>query len=196
MIFEGELVRLYKTDGKTPCGYAVEWTEAHPLQEKLLMAVSVLFLFVGIVSAFATIGAADIPGSKLWVACAVMAAWSFGLYWKIGRASARLPGKPKVIEFHEDGRIWDSCDGEWKLRVEHIRNIEAIEVNRKPKPEDGNYTHGVRLVTRQGRIARIAQNLEPDDSLTLAVLLNEAIERVRYVGQGEKSPMLNGTEVW
>lgn len=196
MIFEGELVRLYKTDGKTPCGYAVEWTEPRPFQEKLLMAVSVLFLFVGGYTCIFLPGAFDMPGSHVWVVVTALAVASFGAFWKLRRASSQLRGNPKVIEFHEDGRIWDSRDGEWKLRVEHIRSIEAIEVNRKPKPEDGNYTYGVRLVTRQGRIARIAQNLEPDDSVTLAVLLNEAIEGVKFARPGESGQALNGSEVW
>jgi hypothetical protein len=30
----------------------------------------------------------------------------------------------------------------------------------------------------------------------LAVLLNEAFDRVRYVAQGESKPALNGADVW
>ena len=47
MIFQGELIKLYKSDGETLCGYGVEWTEARPLQEKLLWVVAVAFLIVG-----------------------------------------------------------------------------------------------------------------------------------------------------
>ncbi|MBL8884945.1 MAG: hypothetical protein JNL45_18040 [Hyphomicrobium sp.] len=181
MIFHGELIKLYKSDGETLCGYGVEWTEARPLQEKLLWVVAVAFLIVGGFTALMAVAAMATPGSPFRIPLAVMAASSFGLFWMIGRAAARLPGTPKVIEFHEDGRIWDSKDGEWKMRSDNIRSIEALEVKPKRKPEDSDYTHGVRLITRRGRIFRIAQNLEPDDSVTLAVLLNEAIEGTRYV---------------
>lgn len=196
MNFHGEMVRLYKRDGKTVCGYGVEWTEARQFQEKLLLASAVLFLFLGVYISVFALGSIDIPGSRMWVVLTGLAIASFVAFWKLRRISACLRGTPKVIEFHEDGRIWDSSDGEWKLRVEHIRSIEAIETNPKRKPEDSNYTHGVRVVTRHGRIFRIAQNLEPDDSAMLSVLLNEAFDRVRYVAQGESKPALNGADVW
>lgn len=196
MIFQGEMVRLYKRDGKTVCGYGVEWTEPRKFLENLLLAVAVLFLFGGLYISVFALGSIDIPGSRAWVVLTGLVIASFAAFWKLRRLSACLSGNPKVIEFHEDGRIWDSRDGEWKLRVEHIRSIEAIETNPKPKPEDSNYTHGVRVVTRHGRIVRIAQNLEPDDSAMLSVLLNEAIDRVRYVAQGESRPALNGADVW
>lgn len=196
MIFQGEMVRLYKRDGKTVCGYGVEWTEARQFQEKLLLASAVLFLFLGVYISVFALGSMDIPGSRMWMVFTGLAISSFAAFWKVRRISACLRGTPKVIEFHEDGRIWDSSDGEWKLRVEHIRSIEAIETNPKRKPDDSNYTHGVRVVTRHGRIFRIAQNLEPDDSAMLSVLLNEAFDRVRYVAQGESRPALNGADVW
>lgn len=196
MIFQGELVRLYKRDGKTPSGYAVEWTEARKFQEKLLMASSVLFLILGLYISVFALGSIDIPGSRVWVILTGLAIASFGAFWKLRRSSACLPGKPKVIEFYHDGRIWDSKDGEWKMRIDNIRSIEAVELKPKRKPEDSNYTHGVRLVTRQGRICRIAQDLEPDDSVMLAVLLNEAIEGVRFADQASGRSVLNGAEVW
>ncbi len=187
MIFQGEIVELHKSDGETVCGYGVEWTEPRQFMEKLLWLVAVAFLIVGGFTTLFAVAAMATPGSTIRVPLAVMAVSSFGLFWMIGRAAVRLPGKPKVIEFHEDGRIWDSEDGEWKMRVDNIRSIEALEVKPKRKPEDSDYTHGVRLITRKGRIFRIAQNLEPDDSVTLAVLLNEAIEGVRYVPASTRS---------
>jgi hypothetical protein len=196
MIFQGEMVRLYKRDGKTVCGYGVEWTEARQLQEKLLFASAILFFFVGLYISVFALGSIDIPGSRMWVVLTAMAIASFTAFWKLRRLSAHLPGKPKVIEFYHDGRIWDSRDGEWGMRIDNIRNIGAVELKPKRKPEDSNYTHGVRLITRRGRIIRIAQDLEPDDSVTLAVLLNEAIDRVRYVAQGESRPALDGADVW
>ena len=46
MIFHGELIKLYKSDGETLCGYGVEWTEARQFREKLLMAFAVAMIIL------------------------------------------------------------------------------------------------------------------------------------------------------
>lgn len=180
MIFRAQHFELYKADGHTVCGIGVEWTEARTFVEGVLWFFAKGFLFAGV---FTFVGALVVGKSASGPpagALAVAAILLFGLFWAAMRASVNLPGKVNSIEFHEDGRIWSSCQGEWKTRAEDIRSIESEQLKQKKTDEDSSYTHGVRMITRRGRVLRVATNIEPDDAIALAVQLSEAIEAVRY----------------
>jgi hypothetical protein len=196
MIFHGELIKLYKSDGETLSGYGVEWTEARQFREKLLMALAVAFLMLGCLMAFATVSAIDVPDRSVWKVFAPAAVGSFGAFWLLRRTSARLRGRERCIEFSRDGRIWSSVDGLWKLQVADIRSIEAEQVKQNKSENETRYTHGVRMMTRRGRVLHVAKDLEPDDSITLAVLLSEALEATRTVNELRTESTFNGAEVW
>lgn len=196
MIFHGELIKLYKSDGETLCGYGVEWTEARQFQEKLLMALAVASLMLGGLMAFAAVSAIDVPERSVWKVFATAAVGSLGAFWLLRRNSARLRGRERCIEFSRDGRIWSSVDGLWKLQVADIRSIEAEQVKQNKSENETRYTHGVRMLTRRGRVLHVAKDLEPDDSITLAVLLSEALEATKTVNEFRTESTFNGAEVW
>ncbi|MCZ8314400.1 hypothetical protein, partial [Phreatobacter sp.] len=50
----------------------------------------------------------------------------------------------------------------------------------------------VSVITRRGRVCRIAHRLEPDDSIELAVLMSECVESVRYP---QMRATINGEEI-
>ncbi len=196
MIFHGELIKLYKSDGETLSGYGVEWTEARQFQERLLLAAAVLFLFLSGLMAFGAMGSIDAPDRSVWKVFATVAVAAFAAFWLLRRISARLRGRERCIEFSRDGRIWSSVDGLWKLQVADIRSIEAEQVKQNKSENENRYTHGVRMLTRRGRVLHVAKDLEPDDSITLAVLLSEALEATRTVNEFRTESTFNGAEVW
>lgn len=193
MIFRAQQFELYKADGQTVCGIGVEWTEARTFAEGVLEFVAKGFLLVGALAgagAFVASNATSGPPAGPVFAVAVL---FLGLFWATMRASVNMPGQVNWMEFHEDGRIAASWDRvEWKLRVEDIRNIEAEQLKQKKTEEDSPYTHGVRLITRRGKVVRVARNIEPDDAITLAVILSETIEALRYP---QITATINGKEV-
>lgn len=191
MIFKAEQMEVVDAGG-TPCGYRVEWTEARVFTERVLDWFAKAFLafsFFAVLAALFLLGASR---ADAWQLPLFGAAVLFGIGWAVARASARLPGKVNAIETYEDGRIWSSCAGDWKTRVEDIRNIESEQLKQKKNDEDSPYTHGVRIVTRRGRVFRIATDIEPDDAITLAVLLSESVEAIRFP---QMTASINGKEV-
>lgn len=196
MIFRAQQFELYKADGQTVCGIGVEWTEARTGVEGLLEFMAKGFVIVGLMAGVGGLVASSaVSGPPAGLAFAI-AILFFGLFWVTARASVNMPGKVNWMEFHEDGRIAASWDRvEWKLRVEDIRNIEAEQLKQKKSDEDSPYTHGVRFITRRGKVVRVARNIEPDDAITLAVILSETIEALRYP---QITASINGKEmaVW
>lgn len=180
MIFRAQHFELYKANGHTVCGIGVEWTEARTFVEGVLEWLAKGFLFMSAITGVGALVAGNAasgpPAGPLAVAAIVL----FGLFWGTMRASVNMPGKVNSIELYDDGRIWSSWQGEWQTRVQDIRNIESEQLKQKKTDEDSSYTHGVRMITRRGRVLRVATNIEPDDAITLAVLLSEAIEAVRF----------------
>lgn len=196
MIFRAQDFDLYRADGHTVCGTGVEWTEARTFVEGALVFMARAFLVIGLLCFVGALVAGKAVSGPPAGPFAVAALVFFGLFWATARGSARMPGKVNWMEFHRDGRITASWDQVvWKLRVEDIRNIESVQLHQKKKEEDSDYTHGVRIITRRGRVLRVANNIEPDDAITLAVLLSEAIESVRYSQVGA-SPNGQPVAVW
>lgn len=191
MIFQAKTFNVLKADRKTVCGIGVEWTEQRIFSEGFLHFIGCVSLFFGIVIGVALTNTGrsySPPPPGLHMAAIVC--WAlFALCWWGKR---RFPGKRQSVEFYEDGRIWSSRDGEWGFRAEDIRSIESVQFFTKVKPEDSNYTHGIRLITRRGRVCRIAHRLEPDDSIELAVLMSECVESVRYP---QMRATINGEEI-
>lgn len=195
MIFNAGVFELYKADGQTVCGLGVEWTEPRTISEGALGWLSNAFLalgfFAGAGALVAGNAASGPPAGPFAVAAILFVVLFVAALW----TSVRLPGKPNSIEFHEDGHISSSWNGDWKTRVEDIRSIEAVQLHQKKKEEDSDYTHGVRVITRRGKIFRVAVNLEPDDAAMLSVLLNEVLEAVRFPQMSAK-PNGQPVAVW
>jgi len=195
MIFNAEQMEVVDASG-TPCGYRVEWTEARVFTERVLDWFAKTFLalsFFAVMAALFLLGASRADAWQLPLFGAVVL---FGIGWGFARTSARLPGKVSWMEFYQDGRLTASWDPViWDMRIDHIRNIESEQLKQKKSDDDCPYTHGVRIVTRRGRVVRVANSIEPDDAITLAVLLSESIEDLRFP---QITASINGKEmaVW
>jgi hypothetical protein len=193
MIFRAQQFELYKADGQTVCGIGVEWTEARTGIEGFLEFLATVFAIVGLMAGLGGLVASSAVSGPPAGPVFAVAVLFFGLFWATMRASVNMPGQVNWMEFHEDGRITASWDKSvWKLRVEDIRNIEAEQLKQKTSDEDCPYTHGVRFITRRGKVLRVARNIEPDDAITLAVILSETIEALRYP---QITASINGKEI-
>jgi hypothetical protein len=127
----------------------VRWTEARTFTEVFLMKLGHGVYMLG-----------------CWVSL-------FGLggaltFWRDGESSAPFGLSP--WPGHHNSLAWPHAQ---------IVSIEAEQVV-TPKGEDPTpYTHGVRIFWKGGRVAHVAQNLEPDDAHLLAVALTEALAALR-----------------
>jgi len=137
-------------------------------------------------------------GSQAFVPLAVLAGVCITLGVYLLRVSVRDRGKLQSLEFYKDGRINASWEGLWKIEVSDIRAVEQEQLRSPTQSELQHHTHGVRLITRRGRVLHVARNIEPDDAICLAVTLSEANEVVRYVDQRPQPARMNGVaaEVW
>lgn len=180
-------------------GIGISWTEAKIIREKACdligRAVFTVALFVGAAACFTVVvGARDISFPLLIAAFSLL-----GMAWLVVQAEVHMPGKKKWIVFWRDGLISSSDEGTWRTRVEDLRSVEAEQLKQKKKEEDQPYTHGVRMITRRGRVIHLAKDVEPDDAITLAVMLSEAIEAVKHVNHRVFATYANGHEqevVW
>jgi hypothetical protein len=180
-------------------GIGISWTEAKIIREKACdfigRAVFGLALLFGAAACFtAVVGARDISFPLLIAAFSLL-----GMAWLVVQAEVHMPGKRKWIVFWRDGLISSSDEGTWRTKVEDLRSVEAEQLKQKKKDEDQPYTHGVRMITRRGRVLHLAKDVEPDDAITLAVMLSEAIEAVKYVDHRVFATYANGHEqevVW
>lgn len=180
-------------------GIGISWTEAKIMREKACdligRAVFGLALLIGAAAcAAAFVGAQPISFHLIIAAFSLL-----GMVWFMAHTEVHMPGKKKWIVFWRDGLISSSDEGTWRTKVEDLRSVEAEQLKQKKKDEDQPYTHGVRMITRRGRVLHLAKDLEPDDAITLAVMLSEAIEAVKYVDQKVFAKYANGHEqelVW
>ena len=126
--------------------------------------------------------------SHVWVIFAAMTAVMFGLSYGIVRLGVRVPARPRAIYFKRNGEIespFGLYDGSkvvcpWKTKLGDIANIEVEQIV-FPKPDqDVDYTHGVRMILKSGRVFHVAGNLMPDQAHELAVSLSQAREAMRY----------------
>lgn len=198
MIFECHEFQETGPNGEMT-GIGISWTEAKIMREKACdligRAVFAFALFVGAAAcATAFVGAQPISFQLLIAAFSLL-----GMVWFMAHTEVHMPGKKKWIVFWRDGQISSSDEGTWRTKVEDLRSVEAEQLKQKKKDEDQPYTHGVRMITRRGRVLHLAKDLEPDDAITLAVMLSEAIEAVKYVDHRVFAKYANGHEqevVW
>lgn len=198
MIFECHEFQETGPNGEMT-GIGISWTEAKIIREKACdligRAVFTVALFVGAAACFtAVVGARDVSFPLLIAAFSLL-----GMAWLVVQAEVHMPGKKKWIVFWRDGLISSSDEGTWRTKVEDLRSVEAEQLKQRKKDEDQPYTHGVRIINRRGRVIHLAKDVEPDDAITLAVMLSEAIEAVKYVDHRVFATYANGHEqevVW
>lgn len=198
MRFECRPLEFYKRDGRTLTGYGVEWTEPRLFREWLNEFIGKLLL----VAAFSLFWSAIVFGlqfgERAFVPLAFSAFVCLGLGLFLIRSSVNTRGQARSLEFYKDGRIHASWDGLWQIGVSDIRSVEAEQLKPTKTHEPQAYTHGVRMITRRGRVLHVAKDIAPDDAITVAVMLTEAIEAVKYADQRPAPARMNGmaAEVW
>ncbi|MFM9943036.1 MAG: hypothetical protein ACKVP7_26500 [Hyphomicrobiaceae bacterium] len=180
MNFECEDYEVIGDDSQS-MGRCVVWCEARVGLQTTVQAIGALsFIAAGMLATGGLIGRSAFGAEvcrDLIIAAAItgfvaMFAWAVYDY---------LPTLKKWIVFRHDGTIESSEEGGWKTTVADIANIECEEARRGPK--GFRYTHGVRVITKRGRVLHIAKNLEPDDAAGLAVVMSESYGAVKYVDQ-------------
>lgn len=199
MIFECHEFQETDNNGEMT-GIGISWTEAKIIREKACDLIGrSLFAFALFVGA-AACGAAVVGARDISFPLIVAAFSLLGLAWLVVQTEVHMTGKRKWIVFWRDGQISSSDEGTWRTRVEELKSVEAEQLKqKKKKDEDQPYTHGVRMITRRGRVLHLAKDVEPDDAITLAVMLSEAIEAVKYVDHRVVAQYANGHEqefVW
>jgi hypothetical protein len=198
MIFECHEFRETDSNGEMT-GIGITWTEARTLREKACDLIGrSLFAFALFVGA-AACGTAVVGAHQISFHLIIAAFSLLGMAWIVAHTEVHMPGKRKWIVFWRDGQISSSDEGTWRTKVEELKSVEAEQLKQKKKDEDQPYTHGVRMITRRGRVLHLAKDVEPDDALTLAVMLSEAIEAVKYVDHRVVAKYANGHEqelVW
>jgi len=197
MIFDCKPRVVHASDGMI-WGYGVEWTEARSIAENAGQVFARGCFTVAILLAVVTVIGSLVAGSTAGVPLGVMTAICFGLGVQGNFSAVNMPGKKQFIEFRRDGRVATARDGVWKTEVALIANIEAVQLKQKKSEDELPYTHGVRVITRHGRVLHVAKDIEPDDAITLAVMMSEAIEAIRYADQIKARIKPNGVaaEVW
>lgn len=163
----------------------VRWTEARTWTEAILMKLGHAVYMLGCWVSLFGLGGALLgvlpPFVPLVGGLLIAAAWGvFRLAW-------RVPGRKRELTFWRDGESsapfglspWPVSHNSLAWPHAQIVSIEAEQVV-TPKGEDPTtYTHGVRIFWKGGRVAHVAQNLEPDDAHMLAVRLTEALAALR-----------------
>jgi hypothetical protein len=182
MIFRAKQFNLLASDRTTVCGMGVEWTEPRTFVEWVTGAVMKLFVIAALLGVYAAVMLPKKPPHQdIWASVLAVSILCCLLAFVFARAKRRMPGKTRWMEFHYDGRMTASWDRRvWNLRVADIKSVEAEQIVRNTTGDLREYTHCVRIVTRYGKILRIASILSADDATELAVLMGDAVERARY----------------
>lgn len=198
MRFECRPLELHSKDRKSVVGYGVEWTEARVFVEWVYECIAKWLCVVAFGLFWSAIVFAPQFGANAFVPLAVGAAVATGFAYMFIRSSQTMPGKKQSMEFGKNGDIYASWDGQWTIEVADIRSVEAEQLKPTKPHEPQACTHGVRMITRRGRVLHVARDIAPDDAICLAVMLSEAIEAVKYVDQRPQPAKVNGTaaEVW
>ncbi len=168
-----------------PDGVGVEWCEARAGTEWCLMQLAKGGVYAGMYAGVAALAALAVTGSPVWlVLVGMIFGASCGLFW----LGWRVPAKPRAIYFSKGGALsspYGLFDGSvnvgpWRTTLGDIANIEVEQIV-FPKPDDDvDYTHGVRMILKSGRVFHVAGNLMPDHAHELAVSLSQAREAMRY----------------
>lgn len=191
-------LEMYNKERTAVVGYGVEWNEPRQFREGLLRFIATTVFVVAAFAAYCAMYIGLKLGSQFFVPLAMVAAACIALGVYLLRVAVRDRGKLQSLEFYKDGRINSSWEGLWKIEVSDIRAVEQEQLRSPTQSELQHHTHGVRLITRRGRVLHVARNIEPDDAICLAVTMNEALEAVRYVDQRHQPARMNGVaaEVW
>jgi hypothetical protein len=70
--------------------------------------------------------------------------------------------------------------GTWKSKHGDIMNIESEQLKRQKDENDLPYTHGVRIIMKNGRVVRMAENLDPESAAWLVATLSQALMALRF----------------
>lgn len=159
-----------------------EWTEARAFVEWLMLKLGEGAYWAGCYTALLGLGIA------LGFRAPQVALWAIGIgALLIGFASGvcylawNVPGKRNGLLFSANGAIYSiGEDRKWKAKRGDIMNVEWEEQKRQKNENDMPYTHGVRVILKNGRRIRIGQNMEPDQAAEVASYLAEAIDSLDY----------------
>jgi len=183
MMFDCEPVEA-SSDGRLNAS-GVRWTEARTWTEAVLMKLGHAVYMLGCwVSLFGLGGAL---AGLLPPFVPLLGGLLIGAAWGMFRLTWRVPGRTRELTFWRDGESsapfglspWPAHHNSLAWPHAQIVSIEAEQVV-TPKGEDPTpYTHGVRIFWKGGRVAHVAQNLEPDNAHMLAVALTEALVALR-----------------
>lgn len=177
-------------DGKT-IGRCVEWIEARPGWEALLRTIGGLLVVATFMLAVPALIAWNGRGPSMLPLCTLGVAILSLCVFEIAR---RVPGRTMWVVFRNDGAIESSEDEAWPASLAEIANIEWEPS--KAAHYGLGYTHGVRVITRRGRVLHVANSIKPEDAMGLAVVLSEAAEAVRYVHHRRVEPTEREATVW
>ncbi len=179
MIFDCREVQVAGKGGEIDA-VGVEWTEARKVVEGVLDWFAKGFFMIGLLAVAIAVVAGLVAGERGFVPAAALAAVMLGIGLGTIRTSANMAGKRRRVLFHADGSISSSEDGRWTTGWADIRNIESVQLHQRKSDEELPYTHGVRMISRRGRVLHFARNLAPDDAASLAVVLSEVLESVKH----------------
>lgn len=180
MIFECEM-----NADRDECGQlqacTVTWCEPREVTETLIGAIATLVavpaLLVSVISIVQLLAGG--PWVVLWgliLGVAVLGV-GLGLAW----LGDRVPGRMRAIAFSSSGEIQSPFglvhDGRrafrWRNSWHNIINFESEQVS------NVGYSHGVRVINRQGDVFHIAASLHPDHAHKLATMLTLGLLAIR-----------------
>jgi hypothetical protein len=169
-------------------GLGVDWCEARTGSEWCVMQIANGGVYAGTVGGLVALVGYALSGKTETLILVPLVVVLFGLSWGIMWLGARVPAKRRAIYFKRNGAIesphglFDGSRvvGPWQTKLGDIANIEVEQIV-FPKPDgDVDYTHGVRMILKSGRVFHVAGNLMPDQAHELAVSLSQAREAMRY----------------
>jgi xanthosine utilization system XapX-like protein len=158
----------------------VEWGEARATLEGAMHDTGIVMLAVGLYFIFMGSGPEKAVMAVLGIVAAIAGP---AMVWYVRR---HMEATPRSICFFRDGSIRSPLglvsvarDATWQYSHTQIASIEAERVV-SPNPNGENkYTHGVRIILRDGFVGHIAINLEPDQAHMVAVRLSNVLLLVR-----------------
>lgn len=161
----------------------VEWTEHQMWFDALML----LGMFIGfVICAFATLAASMMimhRGAPWWVAAGIAVASLASLYWL---HIAQIPGKPRSLVLHRDGRIEVPSGLLFHPKARFISGTHAdvvsFEVRQTASDIEAQHTaykHGVVIFKRNGDVVYLAGHLLPDHAHKVAVELTHAFAELR-----------------
>lgn len=179
MMFICEQQRAIADNG-TLEGVGVVWSEPRWIVERILFGIGVFTGLAGI--AVGLVGLAT-PEPLFVAALGAGIVW---VAWELMNTAVELSGRERRLMFLRN-RHTHAPKGlstwrrrhRWMISAHYgVASVEA-EALHPFKPNERDYTHGVRLCLRSGEIVHVAKNLEPDQAHMLAVQLTTALAVLR-----------------